>query len=121
MAERGLRYISWTRPGYGSSSRRHGRSVGDDADDAAAVLEHLGIDRVWVMGWSGGGPHALGFAARHPERVRGVALIAGAAMAWHAWARMPNSHMPSLTREQRTQLLRPTGKTGACQSRRGLA
>src|SRR4029079_6298036 len=75
MASRGLRYVGWTRPGYGSSARRRGRTVADDADDAVAVLDHLGIDRAWVVGWSGGGPHALGFAAQAPDRVRAVATI----------------------------------------------
>jgi pimeloyl-ACP methyl ester carboxylesterase len=79
MAERGLRYVSWTRAGYGSSSRRRGRTVADDAEDGTAVLDQLGIDRAWVVGWSGGGPHALGFAAQAPDRVRGVALIGGVA------------------------------------------
>jgi pimeloyl-ACP methyl ester carboxylesterase len=79
MAERGLRHVSWTRAGYGSSSRRRGRTVADDAGDGAAVLDHLGIDRAWVVGWSGGGPHALGFAAQAPDLVRGVALIGGVA------------------------------------------
>jgi pimeloyl-ACP methyl ester carboxylesterase len=75
MAARGLRYIGWTRPGYGSSTRRRGRTVASDADDAVSVLDHLGIARAWVLGWSGGGPHALGLAAQAPDRVRGVALI----------------------------------------------
>ena len=79
IAERGLRYISWTRAGYGSSSRRRGRIVADDAEDGKAVLDHLGIEGAWVVGWSGGGPHALGFAAQGADRVRGVALIGGVA------------------------------------------
>ena len=79
MAARGLRYVGWTRPGYGSSSRHPGRTVGDDAADGRAVLDQLGIERAWVVGWSGGGPHALGLAAQAPERVRGVAIIGGAA------------------------------------------
>ncbi len=79
MAARGLRYVGWTRPGYGSSTRRRGRTVADDADDGAAVLDHLGIDSAWVVGWSGGGPHALALAARAPERIRGVAIIGGVA------------------------------------------
>jgi pimeloyl-ACP methyl ester carboxylesterase len=83
MAARGLRYVGWTRPGYGSSSRRRGRTVASDADEAVAVLDHLGIDRAWVMGWSGGGPHALGFAAQHPDRVRGVATV-GCIAPWPA-------------------------------------
>jgi len=83
MAARGLRYVGWTRPGYGSSSRHRGRAVVDDAADGAAVLDHLGIDRAWVVGWSGGGPHALGFAATRPDRVRAVATI-GAVAPWGA-------------------------------------
>jgi pimeloyl-ACP methyl ester carboxylesterase len=83
MTARGLRYVGWTRPGYGSSSRRRGRTVAGDADDAVAVLDHLGIDRAWVIGWSGGGPHALGFAAQRPERVRGVATV-GSIAPWPA-------------------------------------
>jgi pimeloyl-ACP methyl ester carboxylesterase len=34
----------------------------------AAVLDALGIERVGVMGTSGGGPTALQFALRHPKR-----------------------------------------------------
>lgn len=30
LAERGLRYVSFSRPGYGSSTRRKGRSVVDE-------------------------------------------------------------------------------------------
>jgi pimeloyl-ACP methyl ester carboxylesterase len=79
MAERGLRYVAFSRAGYGSSTRRPGRSVGDVVDDARAVLDHIGADRCWVMGWSGGGPHALACGALMPERVRAVATIASVA------------------------------------------
>jgi pimeloyl-ACP methyl ester carboxylesterase len=79
MAERGLRYVSVTRPGYGGSSRQEGRRVADVAADTAFVLDHLGIDRAWMLGWSGGGPHALACAALLPDRVRGTAIIAGVA------------------------------------------
>lgn len=79
LAERGLRYVSASRPGYGSSTRREGRSVADVAGDTEAVLDHLGVDRAWILGWSGGGPHALACAALLPGRVRGTALIAGVA------------------------------------------
>lgn len=79
LAERGLRYVSITRPGYGSSTRQEGRRVGDVAADVRTVLDHLGIDRVYVAGWSGGGPHAMATAALLPERVLGTAVIAGVA------------------------------------------
>ncbi len=78
-AERGLRLATWSRPGYGASSRRAGRTVADDVDDAAAVLDHVGADTCLVAGWSGGGPHALAAGALLPDRVRGVLCIAGVA------------------------------------------
>jgi pimeloyl-ACP methyl ester carboxylesterase len=79
FAERGLRYVSFSRPGYGSSTRRPGRSVADVVDDTIAVLDAIGADRCHVIGWSGGGPHALACAALMPERVISVATIGGVA------------------------------------------
>jgi pimeloyl-ACP methyl ester carboxylesterase len=49
------------------------------ADDARELLDHLGLDVVHVIGGSGGGPHALVFAARHPERVRAATVVVGMA------------------------------------------
>jgi pimeloyl-ACP methyl ester carboxylesterase len=45
-----------------------------EADDTAAALEYLGIERVDVFGYSDGGNVALGLAIRHPELVRKVAI-----------------------------------------------
>lgn len=78
-ARRGLRLVTWSRPGYGASTRRPGRSVADDAGDVAAILDSLGARRALVAGWSGGGPHALGSAAGLPDRVAGCLVIAGVA------------------------------------------
>jgi pimeloyl-ACP methyl ester carboxylesterase len=74
---RGRRLVTWSRAGYGASSRRAGRSVADEVTDAMAVLDHLGADTCVVAGWSGGGPHALACGALAPERVNGVLSIAG--------------------------------------------
>jgi len=79
LAQRGLRYVSFSRPGYGSSTRRKGRDVVDVTDDSAAVLDSIGAERCFVIGWSGGGPHALACAARMPERVIAAATIGGVA------------------------------------------
>lgn len=76
---RDLRIVSWSRPGYGSSTRLPGRRVAHVAADTAAVLDHLGAERAYVAGHSGGGPHALACAALLPDRVLGTALIAGVA------------------------------------------
>ncbi len=77
--ERGLRMVSWSRPGYGDSTRLPGRRVADIVEDFAAVLDHLGAERAYVTGHSGGGPHALACAALLPERVIATATIAGVA------------------------------------------
>lgn len=78
-ADRGMRVVTYSRPGYGGSDRRPGRRVADVADDVAAILDALGIERVLVGGWSGGGPHALATGALLPDRVDGVLVIAGVA------------------------------------------
>lgn len=66
------------RPGFGGSTRKPGRGVADFADDLVSLLDHHKLERVPVMGTSGGGPHALAVAARHPERISAVAVIVGA-------------------------------------------
>ena len=80
---RGLRIVGWSRPGYGSSTRLPGRRVDHVAADTAAILDHLDANRAYVVGHSGGGPHALACAALLPDRVVGTALIAGVAP-WQA-------------------------------------
>ncbi|MBV8300356.1 MAG: alpha/beta fold hydrolase [Candidatus Dormibacteraeota bacterium] len=77
--ERGLRVITTERPGFGASTRLPGRGFAEPADDLAAILDHLELDAVHVMGGSGAAPHELAFAARHPERVRAMTVLVGAA------------------------------------------
>ena len=45
------------------------------ADDAVAVLDHLGIERAHVVGASMGGMIAQIVAARYPERTAGLGII----------------------------------------------
>ncbi|WP_062291024.1 alpha/beta fold hydrolase [Demequina phytophila] len=77
--DRGIRWVSLDRPGYGGSTRREGRCVADVVEDVAAVADELGIDRFAAVGHSGGGPHALACAALLPERVQACVSIAGLA------------------------------------------
>lgn len=77
--DRGLRLVTFSRPGYGASTRQPGRRVVDTVADVTAILDHLGADRCLVAGWSGGGPHALATAVGLPGRVAGVLVIAGVA------------------------------------------
>jgi pimeloyl-ACP methyl ester carboxylesterase len=67
-------------------SRGHGRSTNPDgalsyarlADDMAALIEVLGLDRPIVGGWSDGGQVTLELAVGHPDAAG--ALIVGAAL-----------------------------------------
>ncbi len=78
-ARRGLRMVGFSRAGYGSSTRNPGRNVADVMPDVVAVLDQLGEDRFYTLGWSGGGPHALACAAMLPSRLIGAATVGGLA------------------------------------------
>jgi len=71
-----VRMLVVDRPGFGQSSRLPGRGIAPVADDLAAVLDSLGLERVPVLSFSGGGPHALALAATHPDRVSAVTVLA---------------------------------------------
>lgn len=77
--QRGIRLISYDRPGYGGSTAHPGRSVGDCADDVRTVMDALGIERFAVWGISGGGPHALACASLLSDRVVAAATLASPA------------------------------------------
>lgn len=74
--EAGVRLLAADRPGVGHSDPDPGATPASVADDLAAVLDHLGIERASVLSWSTGAIHALAFAGAHPDRVRRVVLAA---------------------------------------------
>ena len=78
-AERGLRHITYSRPGYGASTRHRGRTVASCVADVVAVADGLGYDRFYSVGGSGGGPHSIACAALLPDRVIAAASIASPA------------------------------------------
>ena len=61
----------------------HGRTADIDrpidirlmADDIAALIDHLGLDKPDVVGYSLGGGVALQLAAKHPDKVRRLVLV----------------------------------------------
>lgn len=75
----GVRLISYSRPGYGHSTRHEGRNVKDAASDIAEIADYLGIKKFAVWGFSGGGPHALATAALLPDRVVAAVTAGGVA------------------------------------------
>jgi 2-hydroxy-6-oxonona-2,4-dienedioate hydrolase len=69
------RWIVPSRFGYLGTKAPDNASSELQADAHACLLDALGIDRVGVVGISGGGSSALLFAQRHPQRTNSLAMI----------------------------------------------
>lgn len=75
VLEAGFRVLAPSRPGYLGTSLDAGASPEEQADLYAVLLGRLGIRETAVVAISGGGPSAIAFALRHPDRCRGLVLI----------------------------------------------
>jgi pimeloyl-ACP methyl ester carboxylesterase len=98
LVDQGLRVIRFDNRDVGLSTKLQGKHVDgsfplnmarsflglrspsvytleDMADDAAALLDHLGIDRAHIVGGSMGGMIAQVFASQHKHRTRTLAVI----------------------------------------------
>ncbi len=98
LLNRGFRVIRYDNRDVGLSGKLHGRraeaklipamarsflgrpspsvyTLEHMADDAAALLDHLGIDRAHIVGASMGGMIAQIFAARYPQRTAGLGIL----------------------------------------------
>ena len=57
-------------------------TMGSDWNDIGAVVDHLralrGVDKVSLVAWSQGGPRAGGYAARNPDKVARLVVLAPA-------------------------------------------
>ncbi len=75
-----FRCIRCDTRGHGASIHIGGAyEIADLADDALAILDNLGIGRVHFAGLSLGGMTGQSFAARHPQRLRSLTLMATSA------------------------------------------
>lgn len=81
-----VQQLAATRQVIGVELQGHGHTVDIDrpllfelmADDIAALISHLGFERVDIFGYSLGGAVGLQTAIRHPEKVRKLALASTA-------------------------------------------
>ena len=75
----GIRLIGVDRPGIGSSTP-HAYADGHRLRRGpASIADVLGIDKMEIIGLSGGGPYTLGCAAAMPDRVVAVGVLGGVA------------------------------------------
>ena len=58
-AAQGIRALSYSRAGYGTSDRNPGRSVLSVNGDIAQLLDSKSVTKFVSIGWSGGGPHCI--------------------------------------------------------------
>jgi pimeloyl-ACP methyl ester carboxylesterase len=71
----GVRLLCVNRPGYGDSTP-YDSSHASVADDLVGVAATLGHGRLGVLAMSVGGGYAVACAARHPDRVAVLGLVA---------------------------------------------
>src|SRR3954469_14004474 len=74
-----IRLIGIDRPGIGSSTPHQYHNVLAFADDLRTIADVLGINRMAVIGLSGGGPYTLACAAAMPDRVVVAGVLGGVA------------------------------------------
>lgn len=76
----GVRVVSWNHRGTGGSARPADTSrvgVEEFVEDGLSVMDHFGIDRAVLLGWSTGVDTMFELAVRNPERVTGLFAVAG--------------------------------------------
>jgi pimeloyl-ACP methyl ester carboxylesterase len=74
VADLGLRLLAVDRPGFGRSDPDPGGGLTALGRDLQVLLDHLGIERAGLLGWSAGGLAALAAATSLGERVTAVVL-----------------------------------------------
>ncbi len=79
LQQQNNKIISPSRFGYLRSSFPADPSLANQADAFVTMLDHLGIERLPVMGGSAGALSATAFALRHPDRCTALILLVPAA------------------------------------------
>ena len=69
------RCIAWDERGFGETPVDGPFTYWDSADDAVALLDHLGVESAVFAGMSQGGFLSLRAALSHPDRVLGIVMI----------------------------------------------
>jgi 3-oxoadipate enol-lactonase len=103
--------VAFDQRGLGQSGKPPGPySMADYADDAAALMDHLGWPRARVVGVSFGGMVAQELVLRHPEKVERL-VLACTSPGGAGGASFPFHEIGHLDREARARLLIPISDT----------
>jgi 3-oxoadipate enol-lactonase len=103
--------VSYDQRGLGQTSKPDAPySMADYADDAAALMDHLGWDRVRVIGISFGGMVGLEFVLRHPQRVSRI-VLGCTSPGGEGGASYPFHTLEHMSREERARHLIPVNDT----------
>ena len=94
------RTIGMDLRGFGESARDEPGGVDGYADDAAALLDVLGVERAVIAGLSMGGYAAFAFWRRHRDRVRALVLCDTKATADSEAAQGARIEMQALVKER---------------------
>lgn len=81
--------LAYDRPGYGGSSPHAQRTLTSDAMDVQALLDHLGLEEVAVLAFSGGAATGYACTALLSHRVRCLGVVSGAP--WPSAARLSSA------------------------------
>jgi pimeloyl-ACP methyl ester carboxylesterase len=81
FAQAGYRVIAFDRRGWGRSQAdaATGAQPGTIAGDLDALIDHLKLQKVYLLGVAGGGFAGIDYAAWRPERVAGLVVAASSA------------------------------------------
>lgn len=76
LSEAGYRVVAYDKRGHGASGKPHDTAAygAPDVEDPIRLLDHLGIERAHVVGYSRGARIANHLRAGHPGRLRSVVL-----------------------------------------------
>jgi pimeloyl-ACP methyl ester carboxylesterase len=77
--QNGIRLIGIDRPGIGSSTPFQYENVLAFANDLTTIADTLGVEKMALVGLSGGGPYTLACAAAMPERIVAAGVLGGVA------------------------------------------
>lgn len=110
LLDEGFQLIVPHRPGYYGTPLRNRTTPESAASLYAALIDHLGHEKVKILGTSGGGPSSICFAQMFPERVKRMVLQCPVTHHWNEprWMPAPDRwSLPYIKRNWLRQMMFP--------------